>query len=205
MNMKRLFTFLLTASILVSCSDWKYSNGVKSHKGSYTTLNNSKKSVNEITDDKNVALTVKDENIVSESAPIEPFEPILENQNTKQVNTEERLILVKTKVLEQEEDSIKEVDPLILKEALDAEDQGRRSRNFGIASLILQLLPFFGILGLVFGIIGLSKGIQSLRAAYNTPKGVSMAKTGVVISSITIALYTLLLVLLVVLILSFFL
>jgi hypothetical protein len=116
---------------------------------------------------------------------------------------ENETILVKTKLIENVDDSIKPVDQMMVNEAFDAEEKGKKSRNFGIAGLILQITSIFAIVGLVLSIIGLIKGIQSLRADYNTPRGVKMARTGVILSSITIALYLLLIVIVIALILAF--
>lgn len=202
--MKKIFTLLLMISILVSCSDWKYSNGVKRQKRSYTYLNQKTPAEPEIIAEKERNNTLTDEEIVPQNQTVEAFDPNIVKQKIATETIENETILVKTKKLESDEDSIKPLSQEMVDQAMDAEELGRKSRNFGIAGLILQITSIFAIVGLVLSIIGLVKGIKSLRADYNTPRGVRMARLGVVFSSITIALYIILIVVVVALILAFF-
>lgn len=201
--MKKIFTLLLMISILVSCSDWKYSNGVKRQKRNYTSLNAENLPQNELLAEKEVQIAENNADIPSENQDVEAKEPIIHSTSPSLESTENQNILVKTKLIENVDDSIKPVDQIMVNEAFDAEEKGKKSRNFGIAGLILQVTYIFGVVGLVLSIIGLIKGIQSLRADYNTPKGVKMARTGVILSSITIGIYFLSIIALLLLIIAF--
>jgi hypothetical protein len=191
MVMKKIFTLLLMISILVSCSDWKYSNGVKRQKRSYTYLNPKAPAEKEILAEQRSNNSVSDEETIPQNQTVETVDPKLVKQEIATETVENETILVKTKKLESDEDSIKPLTQEMVDEAAESEELGRESRNLGIAGLILQLTLIFGIVGLVLSIVGLAKGISSLIADYNTPKGVRMARTGVIFSSITIALYIL--------------
>lgn len=203
MVMKNIFTLLLMISILASCSEWKYSNGVKRQKSSYTYLNSNAPSENEIVAEKERNKSFSDEEIMPQNQTVETFDPSMVKQEFANESPENETILVKTKKLESDEDSIKPVSQEMVDKAMEAEELGRKSRNFGIAGIILQITSIFAIVGLVLSIIGLIKGIKSLRADYNTPRGVKMARTGVILSSITIALYLLLIVIVIALIIAF--
>lgn len=204
MVMKNIFTLLLMISILVSCSDWKYSNGVKRQQKTYSYLNQKTTSQNEIVAENNLKKSTTVDEFVPENQNGETIDLNTIKQNLSIENVEDKSIIVKTKKLEQEEDSIKpEVNQAIASEAMDSEEKGRKSRNFGIAGLILQITYIFGVVGLVLSIIGLIKGIQSLRADYNTPKGVKMARTGVILSSINIGIYLLSIIAIVLIIIAF--
>lgn len=204
MVMKNIFTLLLMISILVSCSDWKYSNGVKRQQRTYSYLNQKALSENEIVAANNDKKSTTVDESMPENQTSETIELNTAKQNLSIEPVEEKIILVKTKKLEQEEDSIKpEVNQAMAYEAMESEEKGRKSRNFGIAGLILQITYIFGVVGLVLSIIGLIKGIQSLRADYNTPKGVKMARTGVILSSINIGIYLLSIIAIVLIIIAF--
>ncbi len=204
MIMKNIFTLLLMISILVSCSDWKYSNGVKRQQKTYSYLNQKTPSENEIVAENNLKKSTSVDEFVPENQIGETIDLNTIKQNLSIENVEDKSIIVKTKKLEQEEDSIKpEVNQAIAYEAQESEEKGRKSRNFGVAGLILQITYIFGVVGLVLSIIGLIKGIQSLRADYNTPKGVKMARTGVILSSITIGIYLLSIIAILILIIAF--
>jgi hypothetical protein len=83
--------------------------------------------------------------------------------------------------------------------AYEAEFQGKRSRDLSITGLLLSFLPFVGLAGLILSIIGLSKGIKALNARYITEDGLRWAKTGVIISSISIGLRVLAIIFIIVL------
>ncbi len=186
--MKKVFTLILLVSILVSCSDWKYSNGVKRQKRTYVYSNPKSTTESEISTENEKAVSVIDEEITTKNQKLESVESAVESQPENTENNEAQIILVNTKKLENDEDSIKPVNQSVVDEALEAEKKGKYSQNFGIAGLILTITFIFGFVGLVLSIIGLTNGIKSLKAKYNTPEGLKMARTGVILSSIVVGL-----------------
>jgi TolA-binding protein len=195
MVMKKIFTLILMVSILISCSDWKYSNGVKRHKRSYVYSNPKSTTEKDISTENEITVSVIDEQITTQNQTVESAESAVESQSETTENSENQIILVNTKNLENDEDSLKSLSQSAVDEALDAEKKGKLSHIFGIAGLILQLIPLIGsLIGLIFSLIALSAGIQSLKAKYNTPEGLKMARTGVILSSIVVGLYALLLI-----------
>ena len=188
MFMKKVFTLILLVSILVSCSDWKYSSGVKRQKRTYVYSDPKSKTEKEILSENENALSVIDEEITTPSETVEAFELKVEGQTETTENNENQIILVNTKKIENDEDSLKPVSQSVVDEALKAEKKGKYSQNFGIAGLILTITLIFGFVGLVLSIIGLTNGIKSLKAKYNTPEGLKMARTGVILSSIVVGL-----------------
>ena len=186
--MKKVFTLILLVSILVSCSDWKYSNGVKRQKRTYVYSNPKSTTESEISTENEKAVSVIDEEITTKNQKLESVESAVESQPETTENNEAQIILVNTKKLENDEDSIKPVNQSVVDEALEAEKKGKYSQNFGIAGLILTITFIFGFVGLVLSIIGLTNGIKSLKAKYNTPEGLKMARTGVILSSIVVGL-----------------
>ncbi len=202
MVMKKIFTYILMVSILVSCSDWKYSNGVKRQKRSYIYSNPKSATENEVYTENDNSNSVIDEHITMQNPTVESVESIVESQSATTENNETQIILVNTKNLENDEDSVKPVSQSMVDEALDAENEGKKSRNLGIAGFILQFIPFLGIIGLILAVVALNKGIKSLKANYNTPRGINMARVGVIFSSISIALYILRILIVVLLILA---
>ena len=186
--MKKVFTLILLVSILVSCSDWKYSNGVKRQKRTYVYSNPKSITESEISTENEKAVSVIDEEITTKNQKLESVESAVESQPENTENNEAQIILVNTKKLENDEDSIKPVNQSVVDEALEAEKKGKYSQNFGIAGLILTITFIFGFVGLVLSIIGLTNGIKSLKAKYNTPEGLKMARTGVILSSIVVGL-----------------
>jgi hypothetical protein len=203
MVMKKIFTLILMVSILVSCSDWKYSNGVKRQKRTYVYSNPTSTSESEISTENEKAVSVIDEEITTKNQKFESVESALESQPETTENNEAQIILVNTKKLENDEDSIKPVSQLMVNQAIEAEEEGEKSRNLGLAGLILQIILFPGIAGLVLSIISFRNGTSSLKADYNTPKGLKMARTGVVLSSIGIGIFVLRLLVIILVILSF--
>jgi hypothetical protein len=188
MFMKKVFTLILLVSILVSCSDWKYSNGVKRQKRTYVYSNPKSTTESEISTENEKAVSVIDEEITTKNQKLESVESAVESQPEATENNENQIILVNTKKLENDEDSLKPVNQSVVDEALEAEKKGKYSQNFGIAGLILTITFIFGFVGLVLSIIGLTNGIKSLKAKYNTPEGLKMARTGVILSSIVVGL-----------------
>jgi TolA-binding protein len=188
MFMKKVFTLILLVSILVSCSDWKYSNGVKRQKRTYVYSNPKSITESEISTENEKAVSVIDEEITTKNQKLESVESAVESQPEATENNENQIILVNTKKLENDEDSLKPVNQSVVDEALEAEKKGKYSQNFGIAGLILTITFIFGFVGLVLSIIGLTNGIKSLKAKYNTPEGLKMARTGVILSSIVVGL-----------------
>lgn len=186
--MKKVFTLILLVSILVSCSDWKYSNGVKRQKRTYVYSNPKSITESEISTENEKAVSVIDEEITTKNQKLESVESAVESQPEATENNENQIILVNTKKLENDEDSLKPVNQSVVDEALEAEKKGKYSQNFGIAGLILTITFIFGFVGLVLSIIGLTNGIKSLKAKYNTPEGLKMARTGVILSSIVVGL-----------------
>jgi TolA-binding protein len=186
--MKKVFTLILLVSILVSCSDWKYSNGVKRQKRTYVYSNPKSTTESEISTENEKAVSVIDEEITRKNQKLESVESAVESQPEATENNENQIILVNTKKLENDEDSLKPVNQSVVDEALEAEKKGKYSQNFGIAGLILTITFIFGFVGLVLSIIGLTNGIKSLKAKYNTPEGLKMARTGVILSSIVVGL-----------------
>lgn len=89
----------------------------------------------------------------------------------------------------------------ISNEALETEDLARKAKKAGLTGLILSLIPFLGFFGLILSIIGLSKSIRALRAPYITEDGLEMARTGLILSIISLGLRVLAILLLVILIL----
>lgn len=188
MVMKKIFTLILMVSILVSCSDWKYSNGVKRQKRTYVYSNPKSTTESEISTENEKAVSVIDEEITTKNQKLESVKSAVESQPETTENNENQIILVNTKKLENDEDSLKPVNQSVVDEALEAEKKGKYSQNFGIAGLILTITFIFGFVGLVLSIIGLTNGIKSLKAKYNTPEGLKMARTGVILSSIVVGL-----------------
>jgi TolA-binding protein len=186
--MKKIFAFIVMVSILVSCSDWKYSNGVKRQKRTYVYSNPKSTTESEISTENEKAVSVIDEEITTKNQKLESVESAVESQPEATENNENQIILVNTKKLENDEDSLKPVNQSVVDEALEAEKKGKYSQNFGIAGLILTITFIFGFVGLVLSIIGLTNGIKSLKAKYNTPEGLKMARTGVILSSIVVGL-----------------
>ncbi len=186
--MKKVFTLILLVSILVSCSDWKYSNGVKRQKRTYVYSNPKSTTESEISTENEKAVSVIDEEITTKNQKLESVESAVESQPETTENNDNQIILVNTKKLENDEDSLKPVNQSVVDEALEAEKKGKYSQNFGIAGLILTITFIFGFVGLVLSIIGLTNGIKSLKAKYNTPEGLKMARTGVILSSIVVGL-----------------
>ncbi len=186
--MKKIFAFIMMVSILVSCSDWKYSNGVKRQKRTYVYSNPKNTTESEISTENEKAVSVIDEEITTKNQKLESVESAVESQPETTENNENQIILVNTKKLENEEDSLKPVNQSVVDEALEAEKKGKYSQNFGIAGLVLTITFIFGFVGLVLSIIGLTNGIKSLKAKYNTPEGLKMARTGVILSSIVVGL-----------------
>lgn len=176
-------------SILVSCSDWKYSNGVKRQKRTYVYTQAKNINENETFTEKENTVSAIDEQIITQSEEVEANEPKVEGHKGTAENNENQIILVNTKKLEKDEDSLKPLNQSLVDEALEAEKKGKLSQNFGIAGLILTFTFIFGFVGLVLSIIGLTNGIKSLKAKYNTPEGLKMARTGVILSSVVIGLY----------------
>ena len=161
----------MMVSILVSCSDWKYSNGVKRQKRTYVYSNPKNTTESEISTENEKAVSVIDEEITTKNQKLESVESAVESQPETTENNENQIILVNTKKLENEEDSLKPVNQSVVDEALEAEKKGKYSQNFGIAGLVLTITFIFGFVGLVLSIIGLTNGIKSLKAKYNTPEG----------------------------------
>ena len=188
MFMKKVFTLILLVSILVSCSDWKYSSGVKRQKRTYVYSNPKSTTESEISTENEKAVSVIDEEITTKNQKLESVESAVESQPETTENNDNQIILVNTKKLENDEDSLKPVNQSVVDEALEAEKKGKYSQNFGIAGLILTITFIFGFVGLVLSIIGLTNGIKSLKANYNTPEGLRMARTGVILSSIVVGL-----------------
>ena len=178
----------MMVSILVSCSDWKYSNGVKRQKRTYVYSNPKNTTESEISTENEKAVSVIDEEITTKNQKLESVESAVESQPETTENNENQIILVNTKKLENDEDSLKPVNQSVVDEALEAEKKGKYSQNFGIAGLVLTITFIFGFVGLVLSIIGLTNGIKSLKAKYNTPEGLKMARTGVILSSIVVGL-----------------
>jgi hypothetical protein len=187
--MKKIFTCIVLVSILVSCSDWKYSNGVKRQKRTYVYTQAKNINENETFTEKENTVSAIDEQIITQSEEVEANEPKVEGHKGTAENNENQIILVNTKKLEKDEDSLKPLNQSLVDEALEAEKKGKLSQNFGIAGLILTFTFIFGFVGLVLSIIGLTNGIKSLKAKYNTPEGLKMARTGVILSSVVIGLY----------------
>ena len=200
--MKKIFTLILMVSILVSCSDWKYSNGVKRQKRTYVYSNPRNTNESEFSAENEKTVSVIDEEITTKNQKLESVESAVESQPETIENNEAQIILVNTKKLENDEDSIKPVSDAMVDEALYAEKVGEKSKNLGIAGLFLQIVPFLGIVGLILAAIGLGKGLQSLRADYNTSEGIDKARMGVIFSSIAIGLYILVRVFLILLLLA---
>jgi len=187
--MKKIFTCIVLVSILVSCSDWKYSNGVKRQKRTYVYTQAKNINENETFTENENTVSAIDEQIITQSEEVEANEPKVEGHKGTAENNENQIILVNTKKLEKDEDSLKPLNQSLVDEALEAEKKGKLSQNFGIAGLILTFTFIFGFVGLVLSIIGLTNGIKSLKAKYNTPEGLKMARTGVILSSVVIGLY----------------
>jgi hypothetical protein len=187
--MKKIFTCIVLVSILVSCSDWKYSNGVKRQKRTYVYTQAKNINENETFTENENTVSAIDEQIITQSEEVEANEPKVEGHKGTAENNENQIILVNTKKLEKDEDSLKPLNQSLVDEALEAEKKGKLSQDFGIAGLILTFTFIFGFVGLVLSIIGLTNGIKSLKAKYNTPEGLKMARTGVILSSVVIGLY----------------
>jgi hypothetical protein len=88
--------------------------------------------------------------------------------------------------------------------AYEAEFNGKRSRDLSITGLLLSFIPFVGLAGLILSIIALAKGIKALNARYITEDGLRWAKTGVIISGISIGLRLLAIFLLILLLVIIF-
>lgn len=188
--MKNLYTLLALLVVLASCSEWKYTRGITLKQPEYHA---SKAKATDAREERTIA-SVKDEpeSAQEPESPKEPEEAVTDGENatsTESQDAEEITILVRN-----EDDSLQTVSPEMVRMAFDAEEQGRKSRNLGIAGLALTLTYIFAFIGLILSIIGLIKGINSLRSRYNTPKGLRMARAGIITSSIIVGLYVLLII-----------
>lgn len=197
--MKKLYILPALLAVLISCSEWKYSKGVKWEKPEYHSASNG---TERSTEDRST-VSDRSDKVESKALSEEGAEPVTMTEAPARTSArrpgapgdlEEATILVK------EDDTLAEIPEDAVDIALRAESQGRKSRTLGIVGLVLSFTYIFAIVGLILAIIGLIKGVNSLRAPYNTPKGVSMARTGVVTSSITIGLYLLAVLLIVLLV-----
>lgn len=106
--------------------------------------------------------------------------------------------------IENPEDSLsKEEAEQIAYKALETEELAKKARKNGILGLVFSFLPILGFAGLIISIIALSKSIKALRAPYITEKGLEMARTGLILSIISLGLRVLLLIILITVILIF--
>lgn len=184
-----------------SCSEWKYSNGIgRTKKIVYSEPKRShskavERTQSEIAFNDEVDSVFQTEAVFTEQplkqSSKEGFFPrISSNKKSRYHETEFRMHaddVSPTDSLDEED----EVDEAVLSSALDAEKKGKQSRNIGIASLVVTLVFVLFFPGFILAIISLIKGINSLRAPYNTPEGISMARTGILLSSISLILYLL--------------
>lgn len=198
---------------LTSCSEWKYSNGIgRTKRVLYAESKSSKSTVFERTEQTIAFNTELDSVFLREELIVNPSKQRVETIGDfprvqfrkKLAQNEDNLRphtdgISPTDSLDQEE----EVDPAVVNGALDAERKGKQSRNIGIVSLVVTIVFVLFFPGFVLAIISLIKGINSLSAPYNTPEGISMARTGILLSSISLILYLLALLLVLSIILLF--
>lgn len=212
-DMKYIVYLVILFLGLTSCSEWKYSNGIgrskkivyRESQSSYSKTNESSESEIALKDEVD-SITPSEivfvEQPLNESLKEAIFPSIQPNNKSLRNETELRTHADEVSPADSlEEDD--EVDPAVLSNALDAERKGKQSRNIGIASLVVTLVFVLFFPGFILAIISLIKGINSLRAPYNTPQGVSMARTGILLSSISLILYLLAFLLLLSIILLF--
>lgn len=203
-NTYLIFTLFL---VLASCSEWKYSKGLKAKQPERYTLGKGA----EQQPAENLATTT-----ARRAEPAGETEtPVTDNVVLSETATPARSAEAETAapalpvdldevtVLRHEGDTLESVDEEALDIAFAAEKHGRTSRTLGIIGLILTLTYLFALVGLVLSIIALIKGVKSLKARYNTPDGVRMARAGVITSSIVIGLYVLFILFLIAIIVIF--
>jgi hypothetical protein len=126
-------------------------------------------------------------------------------QQVEEINhdTQTNTYTLPTRIANPEDSLSKEEAELIAREALETEDLAKKARKTGILGLVFSFLPFLGFVGLILSIIALSRSIKALRAQYITEKGLEMARTGLILSIISLGLRVLALILLIVIILVF--
>lgn len=196
--MKKIYILLALVSVLFSCSEWKYSKGVKWKQPEYHAAQTKHTEIkeNQVLAQNDEPAAQAEEEVALPETVSEPAAEIGSITHETLPEPEEMTILVK------EEDSVVEVSADAMQIALDAEHDGKVSRTLGIIGLVATVIYIFAFVGLIVSIIGLTKGIKSLKADYNTPEGVRMARTGVVTSSIVIGLNVLAILLVALLILA---
>ncbi|TXI86863.1 MAG: hypothetical protein E6Q37_03170 [Crocinitomicaceae bacterium] len=195
--MKYIVYFAVLFLALTSCSEWKYSNGIgRSKKIVYrdaeatrttdTKQVSSEIAVNSVADSV-VQPDLTEAQFGVKRAAVSPV-------SLKQVTRIDEPRLQPHATVDPLTESVEEEekpDPSIVSSALEAERKGRQSRNLGIAGLAVTILLVLFFPGFLLAVISLIKGINSMRSQYNTPEGISMARTGIVLSSITLILYLL--------------
>lgn len=194
--MKNLYLLFATVFVFASCSEWKYSKGTKWTQPEF------KSQRAEITPVKKES-TASTENTEAVAEKEMDTLPAVEKAPQIIPNPTRIAEIKKTKEVE-DSVAVTTTDPEIVRQALKAESKGRTSRTLAIISLALTIFPFFFAGALVCLIIAIIKGMSSLKARYNTPEGLKMARTGVIISFIVLALYILALLVLLFLILLLF-
>lgn len=199
--MRYFIYFVILFLGFTSCSEWKYSNGIGRTKK--IVYSESKRTYSNATERTESEIAFQDEvdsvyhkevvfmeKSLNQSPKKEFFPRISSNKKSLQHETEFRTHVDDVSPTDSLDDQ-DEVDAAVLSSALDAEKKGKQSRNIGIASLVVTLVFVLFFPGFILAIISLIKGINSLRAPYNTPEGVSMARTGILLSSISLILYLL--------------
>ncbi len=195
--MKKIYLLLTLLLVFASCSEWKYSKGAKWEQPQRYKLSKATEQPQA------VAISEKDEPVEEN---IFPEEKSSTKATAEAPETETAPLspdVEQLTVIDRDDDTVYVATPEATRIAFNAEDNGRRSRNMGITGLALTLTYILAFVGLVFSIIGLIYGIKSLKASYNTPKGVKMARTGVITSSIVIGLYILSIIVLVLILVAF--
>jgi hypothetical protein len=150
---------------------------------------------------KKVSPVVPQEIILASSDEVESVNADLVETTLSTEKSEQAIYVEKfSQTIPSQDDSSEFEDREIKALAYEAEFQGKKSRDLSITGLLLSFLPFVGLVGLILSIIALAKGIKALNARYITEDGLRWAKTGVVISSISIGLRVLAIILILVLI-----
>lgn len=197
--MRALIVFFIGVFLLASC------NSIHPFRSNYKFKTVKAKSID-------ATANLKSETVEDVISSVENVPVILEYQQTidtfethdqatiSDIETREIPTETTSKLSQKPNIQLDEENPETIKYlAIDAEERGKKSRNLGIAGLILSFVPFLGLVGLIFSIISLSNGIKGLRSRYITEDGLRWAKTGVVLSSISLGLRVLAIILIIVL------
>jgi hypothetical protein len=192
------FVFLLNSCHSIKNASF-FGQGIKTVRASKQIDENNADKLNSIATFNHQELTIENyvEEIKTNESVVFEVKDEVKNTNTS------RELNVKPIQLNPEDSLSTAEKEYIAKEALETEELARKARKTGLSGLILSLIPFLGFFGLILSIIGLSKSIRALKAPYITEDGLQMARTGLILSIVSIGLRVLALIILITVILLF--